>query len=216
VRASASADAVVTEKWVLPIAVVAVGMFMSLLDVTIVNVAVPAIQKDFGGSLEDVLWIATAYTLTLGVVVPLTSWLGDRFGLTKLYIAAVLGFAAGSWLCGLAWNLDVLIIARILQAVPGGILPVVCVAIVYRIVPKDKISGAMGILGVAFVAAPAAGPVVGGYLVEYVDWRLVFYINIPIGLVTAVAALSMVPRVCRPSCSPRRKVRTGAGARTRS
>lgn len=194
-RSTASGQDVATEKWVLPIAVVAVGMFMSLLDVTIVNVAVPAIQKDFGGSLEDVLWIATAYTLTLGVVVPLTSWLGDKFGLTKLYIAAVLGFAAGSWLCGLAWNLHVLIMARILQAVPGGILPVVCVAIVYRIVPKDKISAAMGIVGLAFVAAPAAGPVVGGYLVQYVDWRLVFYMNIPVGLLTAIASLSMLPRV---------------------
>ena len=132
-RATASAQDVVTQRWIRPIAIVAIGMFMSLLDVTIVNVAVPAIQKDFGGSLEDVLWIATAYTLTLGVVVPLTSWLGDRFGLTRLYIAAVIGFALGSWLCGLAWNLDVLIVARILQAVPGGILPVVCVAIVYRI-----------------------------------------------------------------------------------
>jgi EmrB/QacA subfamily drug resistance transporter len=195
VRATASAQDVVTDKWMRPIAVVAVGMFMSLLDVTIVNVAVPAIQKDFGGSLEDVLWIATGYTLTLGVVVPLTSWLGDRFGLTRLYLGAIIGFALGSALCGLAWNLGFLVAARVLQAVPGGILPVVCVAIVYRIVPKDKISGAMGILGLAFVAAPAAGPVVGGYLVEHLDWRLVFYINLPIGFLTAIASLLWVPKV---------------------
>jgi EmrB/QacA subfamily drug resistance transporter len=194
-RATAPAQDVVTEKWMRPIAVVAVGMFMSLLDVTIVNVAVPAIQKDFGGSLEDVLWIATGYTLTLGVVVPLTSWLGDRFGLTRLYLAALIGFALGSALCGLAWNLGFLIAARVLQAVPGGILPVVCVAIVYRIVPKDKIGAAVGILGLAFVAAPAAGPVVGGYLVEHLDWRLVFYINLPIGFVTAIATLLWVPKV---------------------
>jgi EmrB/QacA subfamily drug resistance transporter len=187
----------VTENWLLPIAVVAVGMFMALLDVTIVNVAIPAIQYDFGGSLEDILWIATAYTLTLGVVVPLSSWLGDKFGLTRLYIGAVLGFALTSGLCGLAWNLGALIAARILQAIPGGILPVVCVALLYRIVPKDKVGGAMGIMGLAFVAAPAVGPVVGGYLVEFVDWRLVFYINLPIGLLTVIAAWFLVPKVAK-------------------
>ncbi|HTK67262.1 MAG TPA: DHA2 family efflux MFS transporter permease subunit [Pseudonocardia sp.] len=186
-----------TENWLLPIAVVAVGLFMALLDVTVVNVAIPAIQFDFGGSLEDVLWIATAYTLTLGVVVPLSSWFGDRFGLTRLYIGAVLGFALTSGLCGLAWNLGVLIAARILQAIPGGILPVLCVSLLYRIVPKEKVGTAMGLMGVAFVAAPAVGPVVGGYLVEYVDWRLVFYINLPIGLLTVLAAWFLVPKVPR-------------------
>ena len=188
-------ESVTTDKWVVPVAVVAVGLFMALLDVTVVNVAIPAIQFDFGGSLEDVLWIATAYTLTLGVVVPLSSWFGDRFGLTRLYIGAVLGFALTSGLCGLAWNLGALIAARILQAIPGGILPVLCVSLLYRIVPKDKVGTAMGMMGVAFVAAPAVGPVVGGYLVEYVDWRLVFYINLPIGLLTVLAALFVVPRV---------------------
>jgi EmrB/QacA subfamily drug resistance transporter len=186
---------VVTENWVRPIVIVAVGMFMGLLDVTIVNVAVPAIQKDFGGSLDDVLWIATAYTLVLGVVVPLTGWLGDRMGLTKLYVAAVVVFAACSGLCGIAWNLGFLILARILQAVPGGILPVVCVGIVYRIVPKHKISSAMGVVSLGFVVAPAVGPVVGGYLVEHLDWRLVFFINLPLGVVTAIVAWLMVPKV---------------------
>jgi EmrB/QacA subfamily drug resistance transporter len=188
-------DSVMREKWLLPICVVSIGMFMALLDVTIVNVAIPAIQYDFGGSLEDVLWIATAYTLTLGVVVPLSGWLGDKFGLTRLYIASVFGFAVCSGLCGLAWNLGGLIAARILQAVPGGLLPVVCIALLYRIVPKASVGAAMGIMGVAFVAAPAVGPVIGGYLVEYADWRLVFYINLPIGLLTVIAAWFLVPKV---------------------
>jgi EmrB/QacA subfamily drug resistance transporter len=192
---SATDDSVVREKWLLPVSVVSIGMFMALLDVTIVNVAMPAIQYDFGGSLEDILWIATAYTLTLGVVVPLSGWLGDKFGLTRLYIASVFGFALCSGLCGLAWNLGGLIAARILQAVPGGLLPVVCIALLYRIVPKAGVGAAMGIMGVAFVAAPAVGPVVGGYLVEYANWRLVFYINLPIGLLTVIAAWFLVPKV---------------------
>jgi EmrB/QacA subfamily drug resistance transporter len=188
-------ESVTTEKWLLPISIVAIGLFMALLDVTVVNVAIPAIQYDFGGALEDVLWIATAYTLTLGVVVPLSSWMGEKFGLTNLYIGAVLGFAVTSGFCGLAWNLNTLIAARILQAIPGGILPVLCIALLYRIVPKDKVGAAMGMLGVAFVAAPAVGPVVGGYLVEFVSWRLVFYINLPIGLICVAAGMFWLPKV---------------------
>jgi EmrB/QacA subfamily drug resistance transporter len=183
--------------WIVPLAVLVVGMFMSVLDVTIVNVAVPAIQKDFGGTLDDVLWIATAYTLTLGVVVPLSSWLGDKFGLRTVYLASLLGFATGSALCGVAWSLGALIAFRILQAIPGGILPVVTLTLVYRIVPKAKIGTAMGMYGLGIVFAPATGPVLGGYLVQYVDWRLVFYINVPIGLLGAAAAAVVIPRVAR-------------------
>src|SRR5262245_24511697 len=89
--------------WLVPARILVRGMFLSVLDVTIVTVAVPAIQKDFGCALKDVLWIATAYTLTLGVVVPLSGWLGDRFGLGRLYVISLVGFAIGSAACGLAW-----------------------------------------------------------------------------------------------------------------
>ncbi|HEY2099779.1 MAG TPA: DHA2 family efflux MFS transporter permease subunit [Pseudonocardia sp.] len=184
-------------RWALPLAVLVVGMFMSVLDVTIVNVAIPAIQKDFGGALDDVLWIATAYTLTLGVVVPVSSWLGDRFGLRTVYLLSLLSFAAGSALCGVAWDLDSLIAFRILQAIPGGILPVVTLTMVYRIVPGAKIGAAMGMYGLGIVVAPAVGPVLGGYLVEYLDWRLVFYINVPIGLLGTAAASIVIPKVTR-------------------
>jgi EmrB/QacA subfamily drug resistance transporter len=181
----------------LALAVLVVGMFMSVLDVTIVNVAVPAIQTDFGGSLRDVLWIATAYTLTLGVVVPVSGWLGDRFGLRRVYLLALLGFAAGSALCAIAWSLNALIVFRIVQAVSGGILPVVTMTLIYRIVPRNKIGTAMGMYGLGVVFAPAVGPVLGGYLVEYVNWRLVFYINVPIGLLGAAAAAAVIPKVMR-------------------
>ncbi|MDQ2708160.1 MAG: multidrug efflux MFS transporter [Actinomycetota bacterium] len=192
---ASTSSATTPAAWGLPLAVMVVGVFVSVLDTTIVNVAVPAIQKDFGGSLPDVLWIATSYTLTLGVVVPISSWLGDRFGLSRVYLVALLAFAAGSALCGLAWNLNVLIAFRILQAVPGGILPVITLTMVYRIVPKDKIGAAMGMYGLGIVVAPALGPVLGGYLVQYADWRLVFFINVPIGLLGALAAYLLVPKI---------------------
>jgi EmrB/QacA subfamily drug resistance transporter len=175
--------------------VLVVGNFMAVLDVTIVNVAVPRIQGDFGGSIDDVLWIATAYTLMLGVVVPVSSWLGDRFGLSQVYWASLAAFGVSSALCGLAWNLDSLIAFRVLQAVPGGIMPVVAMTLVYRIVPKERMGVAMGVFGLGTVFAPALGPVLGGYLVQYVDWRLVFYINTPIGLLGAVAAFVLIPKM---------------------
>jgi EmrB/QacA subfamily drug resistance transporter len=182
-------------RWGLPLAVLIVGMFMSVLDVTIVNVAIPSIQNDLGSTLDDVLWIATAYTLTLGVVVPLSSWLGDRFGLTPVYLVTLLGFAAGSALCGVAWSLDSLILFRVIQAVPGGILPVITLTIVYQIVPRERIGAAMGMYGLGVVVAPAVGPTLGGYLVEYVDWRLIFFINVPIGILGTIAALIVFPRI---------------------
>jgi len=179
--------------WGLPLVVLIVGMFMSVLDISIVNVAIPTIQKDFGATTDDVQWVATGYSLALGVVVPLTGWLGDRFGLAKVYNVALVGFAAGSALCGLAWDLTSLVAFRIVQAIPGGILPVVTLAMLYRIVPKEKIGTAMGMYGLGIVFAPAIGPTLGGYLVEYVDWRLIFFINVPVGILGAVASLLVLP-----------------------
>ncbi|MBO0878305.1 MAG: MFS transporter, partial [Pseudonocardia sp.] len=123
-------------RWLPAVLVLVVGNFMAVLDVTIVNVAVPSIQKDFGGSLDDVLWIATAYTLMLGLVVPVSGWMGERLGLTLVYVLSLAGFAVGSALCGVAGNLDTLIAFRVLQAIPGGVMPVVAMTLVYRIVPR--------------------------------------------------------------------------------
>ncbi|MGH3686461.1 MAG: DHA2 family efflux MFS transporter permease subunit [Pseudonocardiaceae bacterium] len=186
-----------TGGWALPLVVLIIGMFMSVLDSSIVNVAIPTIQNEFGGTTDDVQWVVTGYTLTLGVVVPSTAWLGDRFGLTRLYNLALLAFAAGSALCGLAGNLNTLVIFRILQAIPGGILPVITLSILLRIVPRERLGAAMGLYGLGIVFAPGIGPVLGGYLVEYVNWRLIFYINVPIGILGAVAALLILPRFPR-------------------
>jgi len=191
---NAAARSAGTGGWVLPLAVLIVGMFMSVLDISIVNVAVPSIQKDFGTTSQEIQWITTAYSLALGVIVPVSGWLGDRAGLTRAYIVSLLGFCVGSALCGMAWDLNSMIVFRILQAIPGGIMPVVTLAMVYRIAPKDKIGTAMGLYGLGVVFAPAVGPTLGGYLVEHADWRLIFLINVPIGLVGAVLAMFLVPR----------------------
>jgi EmrB/QacA subfamily drug resistance transporter len=180
--------------WGLPLVVLIVGMFMSILDTSIVNVAIPTIQNVFGTTTDKVQWIATSYTLVLGVVVPLSAWLSDRFGVARVYNWALLLFAAGSALCGLAWSLESMVVFRIIQAIPGGILPVVTLSMLYRIVPKEKIGQAMGMYGLGIIVAPAIGPTLGGYLVEYVDWRLIFFINVPVGILGAIAAVIVLPK----------------------
>lgn len=185
-------------SWLVPVLVLVIGTFVAVLDVTIVNVAIPTIQNDFGITTSDAQWITTAYALTMGVLVPASGWLADRFGLRRVYIAALLGFAATSVLCGLAWDLPSLVVFRVLQAIPGGILPVVTLAMVYKIVPPKEIGAALGTFGLGVVLAPAVGPTLGGFLVEYLDWRLIFFSNVPIGVLGALAArrvLTEFPRL---------------------
>jgi EmrB/QacA subfamily drug resistance transporter len=183
-----------TAKWGLPLAVVVVGMFMSVLDTSIVNVAIPTMQGQFGASPDDISWVATAYTLCLGVVVPTSAWLGERLGLRRMYLMSLIGFSFFSALCGTASSLNMMIVYRILQAVPGGVIPVTCLTILYKLVPPRKLGVAMGMYGLGIVFAPGVGPALGGYLVEYVDWRLIFYINVPVGIIGAIAAMIVLPK----------------------
>jgi EmrB/QacA subfamily drug resistance transporter len=200
--ASGATTPVEGSSWVVPLVVLIVGSFMSVLDSSIVNVAIPKIQLELGATAESVAWVVTGYSLALGVIVPVSGWLGLRIGQTTLYVACIAGFAAASALCGLAWNLDSLIGFRILQAVPGGILPVVTLTMLYEIVPRDRIGAAMGMYGLGVIVAPAIGPTLGGLLVDAINWRVIFFINVPIGVVGALAALAVFPRV-RPTSWPR-------------
>jgi len=199
---STAADKGGSQGWLLPLGVVIIGTFMSVLDTSIVNVAIPKMTTALNASADDIEWVVTGYTLALGCVVPLTGWLGLRIGHTRLYLLAMLGFAVTSALCGIAWNLNSIITFRIIQAIPGGFLPVVAMTMLYMIVPREKIGAAMGIYGLGVVVAPAVGPTLGGYLVEYVDWRLIFYINVPVGILGAIAAFVVFPRV-QPTSWPR-------------
>jgi EmrB/QacA subfamily drug resistance transporter len=189
-------------SWIVPLAVLIVGMFMSVLDTSIVNVAIPKMQTALSASPDDIEWVVTGYTLVLGMVVPLSGWLGLRLGLTRLYVISMVGFALGSGLCGLAWNLDSMIAFRVLQAIPGGVLPVATMTLLFQIVPPARIGTAMGMYGLGVVVAPAIGPTLGGALVEYVDWRLIFIINVPIGILGTIAAVMIFPQI-KPTKWPR-------------
>jgi EmrB/QacA subfamily drug resistance transporter len=189
-------------SWIGPLCILIVGMFMSVLDTSIVNIAIPRLQTALSASVDDIEWVVTGYTLVLGVVVPLTGWLGLRLGLTRLYLISMAGFTLGSALCGFAWSLPSMIAFRVVQAIPGGILPVVTMTLLFRIVPRDKIGTAMGLYGLGVVVAPAIGPTLGGALVEYFDWRLIFFINVPVGIIGIALAMVFFPQI-RPTTWPK-------------
>jgi EmrB/QacA subfamily drug resistance transporter len=179
--------------WMAPVLVALIGAFMAILDSSIVNVAIPSIMAVFNASPSSVQWVSTVYLLALGVVVPLSGWLGDKLGFKRLYIFSMGVFVAGSLLCTLAWDLNSLIVARVVQAAGGGMIMPTTMAMIYRMVPRERIGGGMGIFGIALLVAPAIGPTLGGYLVEYVNWRWIFTINLPIGVVGILLSLAVLP-----------------------
>ncbi|GHO42577.1 DHA2 family efflux MFS transporter permease subunit [Ktedonospora formicarum] len=174
-------------KWLVA-CVVIFGTFMSVLDGTIVNIAVPRLEAAFGSDLNSVQWVLTAYTLAQGVATPLTAFLSDRIGIKRFYILALAGFTLGSALCGLAWSLPTLIIFRVLQGIAGAFLNPLAITLLYREFPPHERGTVMGALGIPILLAPALGPTVGGYIVTYMGWELIFYINVPIGIIGLLMA----------------------------
>ena len=175
------------DKW-LSLLVVIIGTFMAILDSSIVNIAVPKLMAVFGVSLDAIKWVLTSYTLTLGAIIPLTGYLGEVFGTKRLYMAALAMFTLGSMLCGFAWSNSSMIVFRIIQAIGGGMIMPVGMSIIYQIIPVEERGMALGFWGIAAMAAPAIGPTLGGYIIENLDWRLIFTINVPIGIIGVILA----------------------------
>ena len=162
--------------------VIIIGVFMAILNGSIVNVALPQIMVIFNSTPDAIQWVLTSYMMTLGVLMPLSGYLGDTFGYKRMYFLALALFVFGSILCGLSWSVNSMIAARVVQAMGGSIMQPLGMAFIYKVTPRDKVGLTMGIFGIAAMAAPAIGPTLGGYLVEYINWRLIFVINVPIGI----------------------------------
>ena len=158
------------------------GLFMDILDTTIVNVALPSLARDFHASTNTIEWVVTGYLLSLALWIPASGWLGDRFGTKRIFIFALVMFTLASALCGAAWSIGSLVAFRILQGVGGGMLTPVGTAMLYRAYPPEERPRASSILSMVTVLAPAIGPVLGGFLVEKASWRWIFYVNLPIGV----------------------------------
>ncbi|MGY2893896.1 MDR family MFS transporter [Deinococcus sp. UYEF24] len=193
--ASAPAASGQTTAWMVPLLVLVIGAFMAILDTSIVNVAIPDMINIFGVDQAGIEWVSTAYTLVLGVVTPLSGWLGGRLGLRQMYLIALVIFTIGSALCAFSWSLNSMIAFRVIQAIGGGLIMPAVQAMMFRMVPRNQLGAASGVFGMAVLLAPAIGPTLGGYLVEFVDWRWIFTINIPIGVLAIFLALRLVPNV---------------------
>lgn len=171
------------QKWIVAI-VFTISIFLDILDTSIVNVALPKLAVDF--RTDAVEWIVLGYTLSLAVWIPVSGWMGDRFGTKKVFLGALLAFIGGSALCGAAQGIDQLIAFRILQGVGGGMLTPVGAAMLFRAFPPAERARASTFMMIPTLAAPALGPIIGGVIVTHIGWRWIFFVNVPLGLIAWV------------------------------
>lgn len=176
-------------------AVVVIGAIMSILDTTIVNVALETLGRDLHSSLDDVQWVSTGYLLALAVVIPLTGWTSERFGPRRVWLTSVTLFVLGSVLCGLAWNLESLIAFRVLQGLGGGMVMPVGMILLTQAAGPARVGRTMSIIGVPMLLGPVIGPVLGGLIVDNTSWRWIFFVNVPVGIVALVMGARWLPRV---------------------
>ena len=159
------------------------GTFMIMLDSTIVNIALPKITSVFGVGVGEAQLVVTSYMLALAVIMPATGYLGDTLGTKRLYLITMALFTGGSLLCGLAWSNPSLVAFRVVQGLGGGMMSPLGMTMLFKAVPPRERNAVMGVYGLPVILAPVLGPTVGGYLVEYVDWRVIFTLNVPVGVV---------------------------------
>ena len=183
--------------------VVMIGTLMSALDTSIVNVCLPSMMSSFGASVDEIEWVITGYMLGFSTFMPLTVWLRDRLGPRTLFLLALGVFTLGSLLCGIAWSLPVLVIARLIQAFGGGAITPTGMAMIAEVFPPAERGRALGIWGVGVIVGPAVGPTLGGYLTDAFGWRAIFDVNLPFGALGLLAA-ARVLRSDRPAAGARR------------
>ena len=187
-------DAISRHVWRIS-AVVVIGSIMSILDTTIVNVALETLSRELHATISEIQWVVTAYMLSLAAVIPITGWAAKRFGAKRVYILSLVLFTAGSALCGLATDTTQLILFRVLQGVGGGmILPLGQLMLAEAAGPK-RMGRVMSVVAIPMMLAPILGPTLGGVILQNMSWRWIFFVNIPIGVIGVIAALRVLPKV---------------------
>ena len=178
-----------------PLIAIVLGTFMVILDNTVVNVALPTLGHVLNTDLSLLQWVISGYMLAQAAVIPLSGWLSDRFGAKQVYITSLILFTLGSALCGLAMSGEMLIATRVLQGLGGGMLMPIGMAVLYRLTPPERRGAIMGLFGIPIMVAPALGPLLSGYLLQYADWRLIFLINLPVGVLALLFGLRALPKI---------------------
>ena len=183
------------ERGVLVIAaVVAIGAIMSILDATIVNVALATLSRDLHASLSTIQWVASGYLVALAVVIPLTGWASERFGAKRLWMTVLCLFVVGSVLSGVAWSAGSLIFFRVLQGLGGGMIMPAGMTILAQAAGPQRIGRVMSVVGAPMLLGPILGPVLGGLILQHLTWRWIFYVNVPIGALALALAYRLLPR----------------------
>ena len=181
-----------TLKWIITLAA-SLGAILEVIDTSITNVALPDIRGNLGATLSEAGWISTAYACANVVIIPLSAWLGDRFGRKNYFVFSLVGFTVSSVLCGLAPNLGFLIAARVLQGLAGGGLLAKAQSVVFESFAVAERGAAQAIFGLGVIAGPALGPVLGGWLTDQMGWRWIFFINVPFGILAVLACTTFFP-----------------------
>ena len=174
-----------TNPWIIAIAVM-FATFMEVLDTTVVNVSLAHIAGNLSASVDEAAWVLTSYLVANAIVLPLTGWIASYFGRKRVLLAAVFGFTTASFLCGMAPSLELLVFFRVIQGATGGALQPLSQAVMLEAFPPKDRGKAMAFWGLGIVVAPMLGPVLGGWLTDNYSWRWVFYINLPVGLMSVI------------------------------
>jgi DHA2 family multidrug resistance protein len=179
-------------KWVIAVTV-SFSALMQVIDVSIVNVSLPQMQGNLGATLTEISWVITGYAVANAIVIPLTAWLGDYFGSKAYFIFSLTAFTAASMFCGFATTLPMLIFARVLQGFFGGGLLPRAQAILFETFPPEQHGLAQTVFGLGVIVGPTFAPTLGGYLTDTLGWRWVFFINLPVGIITILMAALFLP-----------------------
>jgi MFS transporter, DHA2 family, multidrug resistance protein len=180
-------------KWAITLAA-SLGAILEVIDTVITNVALPDIRGNLGATLSEAGWVSTSYACANVVIIPLSAWLGIRFGKKNYFLFSLVGFTAASLLCGFAQSLGMLIFARVIQGITGGGLLAKAQSLVFEAFPREERPMAQALFGLGVIAGPAVGPVLGGWLTDNLGWRWIFFINVPLGLFAVWMCYVLFPR----------------------
>jgi len=184
---------VVKNKGLLTVGIMA-AVIMQVLDTTIANVALPHMRASLGASQDEINWVLTSYIVASAIATPLTGWFADRFGRKELMLGAVLGFTVASMLCGIATSLEEMVLFRVIQGICGAMLVPLAQATMMDVNPRERLGQAMAIFGAGIMIGPIIGPTLGGWLTESFNWRAVFLVNLPVGILAFFMLFALMPK----------------------